>query len=101
MNMEMAMTHWADYSEETREKLGHRLIELSSSHHLKQDYAMVLERIGYGFVTGEISTIANTSRYTLGETFLGDTVEKSPSAKKPSLMLMLKSRQSPRQDKQA
>jgi hypothetical protein len=91
MNITMALTHWADYPEETREKLGHRLIELSSATQLKSDYATVLERIGYGFVTGEISSIANTSKYTLGDTFLGERLEK-PKAKRPSLMLKLRAR---------
>jgi hypothetical protein len=87
----MALNHWADYPVETREKLGHRLIELSSYTQLKQDYSTVLERIGYGFVTGEISSIANTSKYTLGETFLGDRIEK-PKRERPSLLLKLRAR---------
>lgn len=89
MNMTMCLTHWADYSVETREKLGHRLIELSQAPQLKQDYATVLERIGYGFVTGEISSIANTSKYTLGETFLGERLEK-PKKERTSLKAMLR-----------
>jgi hypothetical protein len=89
MNITMCLTHWADYSIETREKLGHRLIELSQASQLKQDYATVLERIGYGFVTGEISTIANTSKYTLGETFLGDRLEK-PKKERASLKTLLR-----------
>jgi len=91
MNITMALNHWADYPVETREKLGHRLIELSSCAQLKQDYSTVLERIGYGFVTGEISSIANTSKYTLGETFLGDRIEK-PKRERPSLLLKLRAR---------
>ena len=91
MNMTMALSNWADYPEETREKLGHRLVELSAAHQLKQDYATVLERIGYGFITGEISGIANTSRYTLGETFLGERLEK-PKKERPSLKALLRRR---------
>lgn len=89
MNITMAMTHWADRTPETREKLGHRLIELANESCLKSDYSMVLERIGYGFVTGEISNVANTSNYTLADTFLGEKIEKSPTAKRPSLLTKL------------
>lgn len=97
MNMEMILLNWADYTQETRDKLGHRLVELSNCHQLKPDWAQVLERIGYAFTTGEISDIANLARYTLGETFLGDTVDK-PKKKQSSLLGMLNTRKSPRQE---
>ena len=96
LNIEMAISHWADYGSDTHEKLGNRLIELSNSPQLKQDWSTVMERIGYAFVTGEIGTLANIAKYTLQNTFLGETVEKSHE-KKPSLMEMLKPRTSPRQ----
>lgn len=89
MNITMCLTHWADYPAETTEKLGRRLIELSQSHQLKQDYATVLERIGHGFASGEIGSIANTSKYTLGETFLGERLQK-PKKERPSLKAMLR-----------
>jgi hypothetical protein len=90
LNITAALTYWADRTEETREKLGHRLIELSQAHQLKQDYSTVLERIGYGFVTGEISTIANVANYTLADTFLGNVEYKSRPEKRESLKLMLR-----------
>ena len=89
LNITMALTHWADRTPETREKLGHRLIELANEAILKSDYSMVLERIGYGFVTGEISNVANSALYTLGETFLGEKVEKPAPEKRVSLLTKL------------
>lgn len=89
-SMEMCLTNWADYPVATRERLGQKLIELSACHQLKQDYSMVLERIGYGFVTGEIAEIASTSNYTINRTFLGEVINNPTKEKKPSLKLKLR-----------
>ncbi len=84
--MEAVLERWADYPISTREKLGHRLIELSNEPCLKQDHSTVLERVGLGFVTGEVAQVANAKDYSIAKTFLGEVVLESPREKRPSLM---------------
>ncbi len=71
-----AIMTWPELSDNGLERLGDRLQELSDEKSLSSDEQQILFKVGLAFSTGEIKLVGNAALYTLGETFLGEVVEK-------------------------
>ena len=87
-----AIMNWPELSDNGMERLGDRLQELSDETSLSSDEQQILFKVGLAFSTGEIKMVGNAALYTLGETFLGEVVEKYKPDQELSLVERLKAK---------